>query len=392
MLFASISTFAFVFFTGASVSALRAGIMAVFVFIAKLLFRKSDPKTTLSFAGAIFCLVSPNIIYSASFMLSFSATAGILIFYEPISVFFSRIYKNFEPNTFRYKFVKGVTDSTAVGLSAQILVMPLLIYLFNEISTMSIISTLLITPFLSFLLAGGLLFIALSFISPVLAFPVGGFIFLLSKLMLFIADFFGGFSFSKILFGEITPFLILMYALVITIIISLIKKHKAGFVVSIVTFTLLSVIGIFNLCANYDTAEVSFINVGQGDCALFKAPGDCDILFDSGGYDNSTETGKYIIAPYLVKSGVTDIEYVIISHMHADHIIGLLDVLDILKVDNLIIPYGEIDTTIGNEVIKKAQDKSVTITYFTHGDILKINDSSKTKNIIDHMLFTKSCK
>ena len=374
MFFSAVSAMFFVFFTGASVSALRAGILAIFALIAKLIYRKSDPFTTLSLAAAVLCLVDPLTIFSASFMLSFGATAGILLFYNTISVFFSKAYKKFETKTFMFKMSRNICDSIAVGLSAQIFVTPLLVYLFSGFSVMSIISTMLVTPFLNFLLAGGILFIVVSFINTTLAMPIGGFIYLLAKLMILISDYFGGFTFSKILFGTITPFLLLMYALFVSVIIFAFKKKRHAYLTVLISLAILSCIGVINLYINRDIAQVSFINVGQGDCALFKAPGDCDILFDSGGYSESEGTGEYIIAPYLIKNGVTDVEYVIISHMHSDHIIGLNGLLDELDVNNLIIPYGQIATDDGKSIVEKAQNEGVNIIYFTAGDVLNIND------------------
>jgi len=374
MIFSVIAAFFFVFFTGASVSALRAGILAVIALVAKLIYRKSDSLTTLSLAAAMLSAFDPLVVYSASFMLSFSATAGILLFYNTISDFFSKLYKRLDGKSFIFKVSRNVCDSFAVGLSAQIFTTPLLVYLFSGFSAMSIISTMFVTPFLPFLLAGGILFIATSFINGTVSMLFGGFAYMLAKLLLWISDYFGGFSFSKVLFGEITPFLLLMYGLFILLAMSIFKKHKAFYITAIISLSALSCIGVINKAVNYETAQVSFINVGQGDCALFKAPGDCDVLIDAGGYYQSKGTGEFIIAPYLLKHGVTDVEYVILSHTHSDHIVGLYGLLDKLKIDNLIIPYGQLDTEDGKEIIKKAKEKGVNVINFTAGDKIIISD------------------
>lgn len=364
----------FVFFTGASVSALRAGMLAVFALVAKLLYRKADSPTTLSLAACALALINPLSVYSASFLLSFAATAGILAFYKTISNFFQKAYRKIETKSFLYKVFRNISDSFAVGISAQIFVTPLLVYMFNGFSVMSVVSTMLVIPFLSYMLAGGILFIAVSFISSTIATPFAGFIYMLSKLLLFISDYFGRFSFSKILFGEISAFLLLVYGLFFTVIVSALKKHKSLYITAIVSLTILTSVGLFNEISHYNTAQISFINVGQGDCTLFKAPGDCDILFDSGGYENSEGTGEFIIAPYLIKNGVNDIEYVFISHMDKDHTIGLMGLLDEMKIENIIIPYGQSDTENKNDILKKASESNVNVIYFTAGDKLKVND------------------
>jgi len=373
MLISVVCAFVFVFFTGASVSALRAGVLCVFLYVGKLLYRKSDPLTTLSLAAALFALINPHVIYDASFMLSFAATAGIILFNNSFFVIFAKTYKNLTPGTKLYKFVKGFFESITVGLSAQIFVIPILVYLFKGFSVMSVIATLAVTFFLEALLLGGLVFIGLSFISSFLAFGAAGFIFFFAKVMLIIAEFFASFSFSKIIFGVITPFLLLMYALVVVVFISLVTKQKLPYVISLASLTLLSVVSLINLYITYDTARVSFINVGQGDCALISAPGDCDILVDVGGYAQS-DSGGYIIAPYLISNGVTDVEYIIISHTDTDHIVGLSGLLQTVEVKNIIIPYGQHNTDAGKPLIELAKSEGINILYFTHGDVLKVND------------------
>ena len=364
----------FVLFTGASVSALRAGAMCIFALVAKLIYRKADPITTLSLSAAVFCIFNPHTIHDISFMLSFGATAGILLFYEGISRGFSRIYKNLEKGAPIYRLSKNFFDSLAVGFSAQIFVIPLLVYIFNRFSPMSIIATMAVTPLLTSLLAGGLIFIALSFISGTLAYPAAGFIYLLSKVMIWISDIFGSFSFSQILFGKMTPFLILMYTLLIGVLWFLLKKEKKWYIIFLVSFTILSVIGLSNAYSNYNTAQVSFINVGQGDCALIKAPGDCDILIDAGGTAQNEKIGENVIAPYLIKNGVTDIEYIVISHTDKDHIVGLNGIIATMNVDNLILPYGQQNTENGKNIIKTAKENGVKVLYFTSRDAIKINE------------------
>ncbi|WP_332692800.1 MBL fold metallo-hydrolase [Halalkalibacter lacteus] len=58
---------------------------------------------------------------------------------------------------------------------------------------------------------------------------------------------------------------------------------------------------------------VHYIDVGQGDATLLKGP-DFTILIDAGRHDAGNVT------PYLQIQGVTDIDLMILTHPHADHI------------------------------------------------------------------------
>lgn len=76
--------------------------------------------------------------------------------------------------------------------------------------------------------------------------------------------------------------------------------------------------------------KVYFLNVGQGDAEYIKNPNGTDILID-GGPDNSVlnELGK------AMDFGDHEINLVILSHPHADHLTGLLEVLRRYKVDEI---------------------------------------------------------
>jgi len=332
------------------------------------------------------CFINPHVIFDASFMLSFAVTAGIITLSESISVWLSPMYRKFEDRKVLFKNLKNIADLLAVSLSAQIFTIPLVIYLFKGFSVMSVISTIAVTQLLSLTLVFGMLFCAASFINPLIAYPFAGGSCLLAKMIILISDFFGGFSFSRINFGKITPFFLLLYSLIIATFFFLIKKEKLKYIISLISSTSLITIYLIYSLMTYDVAQVSFINVGQGDCALIKAPGNCDILIDAGGYENSENTGEYIILPYLIQNGVYDIEYVVLTHFHADHTVGMNDLFDDIKIDNLVIPYNTSQDEEAEKIIKKAKEKNINIIYFVHGDYIKINDDMKLKTILPDKL------
>jgi competence protein ComEC len=72
---------------------------------------------------------------------------------------------------------------------------------------------------------------------------------------------------------------------------------------------------------------VHFIDVGQGDAILIDK-GDTDILVDSG--PTSTD-----VLAYLQGQGVADIDLLVATHPHADHIAGVPDVLAQYEVSEI---------------------------------------------------------
>jgi competence protein ComEC len=79
-------------------------------------------------------------------------------------------------------------------------------------------------------------------------------------------------------------------------------------------------------------ASVHFIDVGQGDCVLIKTPGQ-NILIDAG----TRQSGAGVVK-YLKKQSVEQLDLVISTHPHEDHIGGLLAVLKDIPVKEVIDP------------------------------------------------------
>lgn len=77
--------------------------------------------------------------------------------------------------------------------------------------------------------------------------------------------------------------------------------------------------------------KVYFLDVSQGDAIFIETPSGRQILVD-GGPDNKVLSKLGEAMPFYDK----DIDVVVASHPHADHIVGLMDVLERYEVKNII--------------------------------------------------------
>ncbi len=82
------------------------------------------------------------------------------------------------------------------------------------------------------------------------------------------------------------------------------------------------------------TMELHVIDIGQGDSLLIKTSEGC-ILIDSG--DKKSEYEEALLS-YLKAEGVAELEYVIFTHMDADHIGNAVPVLQGVEVKRVIMP------------------------------------------------------
>jgi beta-lactamase superfamily II metal-dependent hydrolase len=112
-------------------------------------------------------------------------------------------------------------------------------------------------------------------------------------------------------------------------------KHRLQLFFGFLTIAVLVVwAGVFSHfkadTANSKDLKIYFLNVGQGDSEYIKMPDGEDVLID-GGPDNSvlTELGK------VMNFGDHEINLVVLTHPHADHVTGLVQVLQRYKVDEI---------------------------------------------------------
>lgn len=136
---------------------------------------------------------------------------------------------------------------------------------------------------------------------------------------------------------------------------------KKGFVRLIfIIFALIIVISIFafflrtNVSKN--TPEIDFLDVGQGDSILLKLPNNKRVLID-GGPDNLVirRLGEYL--PFYQRK----IDYIIVSHFHDDHIIGLIEIIRRYQVGAIIYINDFKETGISEALFNKAREKQIKL-------------------------------
>lgn len=127
----------FTILTGASASVVRASVMGLLLLFANGYGRLYDPKNSIILAGAAMIYINPfALVFDVGFQLSFLAVMGLLYIYPFLDNKFRKI-----PELWKLK------ELTLMTISAQLAVVPLLIYYFHQFSAVSLLANILILPF-----------------------------------------------------------------------------------------------------------------------------------------------------------------------------------------------------------------------------------------------------
>ncbi len=201
IVFGIVIIFLFIVMTGASSTAIRAGIMATIMLIGRMSNRHYMAGRALIIALLLMITHDPRIIIDMSFQLSFLATGGVL-YLTP------KVMKWFKFLPMRFGFREMVSSTVA----ATIAVLPILLYLTGVLSLVSLpanILILLLIPIAMFMI---FLTGILGYILPIFTIIFGYISYLILLYILSVIHFFGSLPFASVTIQSFPIFLtILIY-------------------------------------------------------------------------------------------------------------------------------------------------------------------------------------
>ena len=120
------------------------------------------------------------------------------------------------------------------------------------------------------------------------------------------------------------------------------------------------------------TLEVHFIDVGQADSILVRQ-GDHAMLVDAG---NNEDAGT--VTGYLTKQGIKQLDVLVGTHPHEDHIGSLDKVIQSFGIGRVIMPKVTSTTRTFTDVIAAIKAKGLTITTPLPGTTFNLGDAAVT--------------
>ncbi len=117
------------------------------------------------------------------------------------------------------------------------------------------------------------------------------------------------------------------------------------------------------------TLSVHFIDVGQADCALIECGG-AFMLIDGGNRDD----GQKVVS-YLQSCGVEELEAVICTHAHEDHVGGLPSVLAVYPTAQVYAPTKTYSSNIFDDFLYYVDQQRLEVTLPAPGDTLTLGQA-----------------
>jgi competence protein ComEC len=116
-------------------------------------------------------------------------------------------------------------------------------------------------------------------------------------------------------------------------------------------------------------AKVFFLDVGQGDSAVFSLPGSVQILIDAGPDEGVLDKLSGVMPP-----SDRELEYVFLTHPDLDHIGGFEQILDSYKIDNLYTSGKQAESKTYQRITKKVSDKNISEFVLAEGDTVSLGE------------------
>lgn len=104
--------------------------------------------------------------------------------------------------------------------------------------------------------------------------------------------------------------------------------------------------------------HIYFLDIGQGDSVLIKTPENHQILID-GGPENIVIEELGEVLPFFDKS----IDFVVLTHPHADHVDGLIEVIKRFNVNNVLITGVFYDSPDYKEFLRIIKEKNINVLF-----------------------------
>lgn len=346
-------------FTGGSISTVRACIMCIVVLVSNIIYRNSDFICSICFSAILVLLINPYYLFDIGFIYSYTAVFTIALIVSRIDLFYKM-----------NKFIIPFVTSFFVCIALK----PITAYYFYYFQPYDIFLNIIILPFMSLLILAGFSTTFLGLINIKLAEFCVGTVYYILKFFTALSNLVNDLPFSNVIVGKPNFLFIVSFYLMLFVVAyafydrHLFYKRKKFINVGILIFGLCS---LFNVIRP-QTLNLTILDVGQGDGIVCEY-GNLTFLVDGGG-ERYYAVGDNIVLPYLHSKGISNLDFVFVSHIDTDHINGIIEIADDIEIQKIFLPKTTSKEGKFLELMEVAEQNEIDVYYVEIGDSILISD------------------
>lgn len=347
--------------TGFSASVTRAALAGGFLVYARLYHQVRDSKNLMAVAALLILIYNPADLFTVSFQLSFSAVYIILLLMPVVNHWMSGRIQN--------RWHRKLIDLVIISLIVQAGLFPFLTYYFGEYSFISPLTNLMVLPMLGIILPFALLLLPMGLWLPELTrwlnSPADWFLQYIGWMAEWASRQNG--SWLSLQTDDLLIFAIWGIGLFF---LAALPHPKRRWKLLVLLLALLCLHQGKLFLQNLQPARlrVTVMDVGQGDATLMSTPGGSHYLVDTGRWEPGYNSGRHILLPHLKAEGIDKLDGIFLSHPHADHIGGILDIMNAMPVDTIYYPGGAYNSDLYRQFLRQAERHQIPLRVLSAGD------------------------
>lgn len=356
--------------TGFSASVTRASLTGGLLMYGRLFHKVRNSKNLTAVAALIILLINPSDLFSIGFQLSFGAVYIILLV--------APVINRALPGWIRFRWYGTPLMVVIISLIVQVGLFPLLGYYFGEFSIVGPLANAFVVPFLGVIVPLALLLLPLAMMAPDLAhmlnIPIDYFFYGLDYFVQMAA----GWEWSWI-HVQIESMLLFAIWIAAIALIAVLPIPRLRWKFLTLLILILCIEQTQKLVSKLQPADLqlTIFDVGQGDATLVNTPGGKHYLIDTGLWQPGYNSARYIIIPYLEAENITRLDGVFLSHPHADHIGGMVELLDAIPIDTIYNSGSSYESKLFYDYQAIAAQKDIPIVPLKAGQNITLDSATQ---------------
>ena len=391
----------YVLLVGVRPPIVRAAIMGSLFLLAEYLGRQRSAIIALAFAAALMTGIQPHLLRSVSFLLSFAAMASLVLLFPHFQAWGRRAITS----VFRHRPAlitpgTAVTDLWAATLAATAGAWPIIAYSFGIVSLVGLPATFLALPALPFIIVASALVAFTGLFSLLAAQVLGWLAWVILTYLLTVVRGLAALPYSSLEATDLSAWHVWGYYAILAGVIACINyRQQLADIFSRLTSPmkdgaqrlpgtgrpfstkwlvlplLIAVVLVWSVALTQpgDNLHVSFLDVGQGDAVLIRTPSGHNILIDGGPDPRRLSLALGEKLPFWDRT----IDLVVCTQPHADHITGLIEVLQRYEVKRVLEPGVPYDSSIYREWLRLIEEQGIQYDLARSGQEIDLGDGLK---------------